>query len=290
METTFASGEPGCMVLDEVTFSYGRAALFEKLTWQVPAGRFMGLLGPNGSGKTTLLHLAAGLLKPISGTVSLFGRPIDQYARRDVGRLVAMVSQETAPPAFAFRARSVVEMGRYPHKGRFQPLSEGDEKIVERCIELVDLAPLADVPITELSGGERQRVLLARALAQTPRVLLLDEATANLDVRHTVQFYKTVRALNKEVGLTVIAVMHDLTLAGAVCPYLALLSSGEVIAEGRASEVLTADRLSGLFQVPVAVDSDPNLVTPIVRLAHGEPSPIAPEILSLMGFEKRLPL
>jgi iron complex transport system ATP-binding protein len=285
-----STNEPNALALSGVNFAYGRTSIFEDLTWQVPSGRFVGLIGPNGAGKTTLLHLAAGLLKPSSGSVSLFGRPIERYRRRDVGRSLAVVAQKTSAPSFAFRVRSVIEMGRYPHKGRFQPLSKEDEEVVAKCMEIVDISFVADVPITELSGGELQRVWLARALAQTPRILLLDEATANLDIRHMVDFYRTVRALNKEVGLTVVAVMHDLTLAGAVCPYLVLLSEGKLIAEGQASEVLTAERLSRLFAAPVAVDRDPVLGTPVVRPEHGETTPVAGELLRFMarGEDSRL--
>ena len=286
MSLTPPSSETDAVAFDEVTFSYRRTPLFENLTWRVPEGRFIGLLGPNGSGKTTLLHLAAGLLKPQAGGVSLFGKPIEQYRRRDMGRSAALVAQEAIRPPFAFRVRSVVEMGRYPYQGRFQPISAEDEQLVERCLELVDISSVADVPITELSGGERQRVWLARALAQTPRVLLLDEATANLDVRHMVEFYRTVRTLSDEAGLTVVAVIHDLTLAGAVCPYLALLESGRIVAEGTASEVLTAEQLSRLYATPVAVDQDPVLGTPVVRPKYGDPKPIAAELLRAIGREE----
>lgn len=282
MDKNIVRDEPDAVAFEDVSFAYGRRPLFERLSWRVPEGRFVGLLGPNGSGKSTLLNLAAGLLKPASGRVSFFGRPIDELRRRDVGRSLAVVAQKAAAPSFAFRVRSVVEMGRYPHKGRFQPLTSEDEGIVSRCLELVELSSVAEASITELSGGELQRVWLARALAQAPRVLLLDEATANLDIRHMVEFYRTVRALNREVGLTVIAVMHDLTLAGAVCPDLALLSQGRLIAEGRASEVLTADRLSRLFGAPVAVDTDPLLEAPMVRPEHAAPGPIAEELLRAM--------
>lgn len=275
--------EPTAVALSEVSFSYGRTPIFEDLTWRVPSGRFVGLIGPNGAGKTTLLHLAAGLLRPSSGRVSLLGRPIEQHRRREVGRSLALVAQKTSAPSFAFRVRSVVEMGRYPHKGRFQPLSDEDEEVVSRCMELVEIVSVADAPITELSGGELQRVWLARALAQTPRVLFLDEATANLDIRHMVDFYRTVRALNREVGLTVVAVMHDLNLAAAVCPYLALLSEGRLVAEGPAPEVLTAERLSGIFAAPLAVESDPVLGTPVVRPDYGEAAPVASELIRLMA-------
>ncbi len=276
-------------MFDQVSFAYGRSTLFEGLSWRVPKGRFVGLLGPNGAGKTTLLHLAAGLLKPGAGKVSLLGRPIDNYRRRDVGRALAVVAQKATVPPFAFRVRSVVEMGRYPHKGRFQPLSVEDDKVVARCMELVDITSVAEVPITELSGGELQRVWLARALAQSPRVLLLDEATANLDIRHMVEFYRTIRALNQEAGLTVLAVMHDLTLAGAVCPYLALMSAGRLVAEGPASEVMTAERLSDIFAAPVAVDADPALGTPVVRPQHRDPAPVAEELLRAMRAYKTPP-
>lgn len=281
--------EPDAIGFEEVSFAYGRTSIFEKLTWRVPTGRFVGLIGPNGAGKTTLLNLAAGLLKPTAGAISLFGSSIGQYQRREVGRSLAMVAQKAAAPSFAFRVRSVVEMGRYPHKGRFQPLSGEDEEVIARCMELVDISSVADVPITELSGGELQRVWLARALAQTPRILLLDEATANLDIRHIVEFYRTIRALNREVGLTVIAVMHDLTLAGAVCPYLALISEGRLVAEGLAEDVLTSERLSRLFGAPVAVDHDPDLETPVVRPEHGAPGPIAAELIRAMGRGKSAP-
>lgn len=235
-----------------LAYGYGEAPLFSALDWRVERGEFVGLVGPNGSGKTTLLRLLAGLAEPDAGEVRLLGRPLGDYGRRERARALAYMSQDQPPP-FAFPVASVVEMGRFPYTGRFRAPDAEDDAIVAEAMAVADVAAFAARPLTELSGGERQRVLLARALAQSPRVLLLDEPTANLDLRHAVAFFQVVRALSRRAGATVVAVLHDLSFAAAVCDRIALLDRGRLAADGAPADVLQSDRLSEVFGTRIAV-------------------------------------
>jgi len=245
------------LALRGVTFRYGEAPVVDDLDWSVAPGEFVGLLGPNGAGKTTALHLLAGLLEPERGHTELLGRPLADYPRSDRARLLGVVSQD-APAPFAFPVASVVEMGRYPYTGRFRTPDAHDDAIVREAMALVDVTYLEAKPLTALSGGERQRVLLARALAQCPRVLLLDEPVANLDVRHAVDFFRVVRSLAREAGVTVVTVLHDLSFAAAVCERVTLMSCGAVVADGTPEAVLTAERLSDVYGPDVRVTALPD--------------------------------
>ncbi len=269
--------------LREVSFGYRPGdPVFAELNWQLATGDFVGLIGPNGAGKTTLLHLIAGLMAPQAGSVSLFDTPLDEWASRARARHVALVSQEGQVP-FDFAVREVVAMGRFPYHRRFSPLSEAEHELVERCLEALGLDELAEVPVSRLSGGERQRVAIARALAQTPRLLLLDEALNHLDVRHLAQTVRLVRELHATCGVTVLAVMHDLTLAAAACPTLALLDAGRVLAEGAPAEVLEPSRLSNVYGLPVRVHEIPQEGAIGVAMDFRATEELAPALCAAWG-------
>jgi len=219
-------------------------------------GEFVGLIGPNGAGKTTLLRLMAKLLEPTGGAIFLDGRVLAGLRQREVSRQIATVPQSSPSPDFAFPALEVVLMGRYPHRGRWQKEQPEDYAIARQAMADTRTESLASRPITELSGGERQRVVVARALAQRPRLLLLDEPTANLDLCHQLQVLTLIRNLVRTEALAVVAAIHDLMLASRYCDRLLLLKAGSVIADDAPAAVLTPERLADAFGVVAHVEAD----------------------------------
>jgi iron complex transport system ATP-binding protein len=241
--------------LSGVDFRYGEKPVLQQVSLGLPRGHFLGLVGPNGSGKTTLLRLAAGLLKPLSGRVMLAGRSLEEMGRAQIARQLALLPQSAnLPPSFT--VWELVLMGRTPYVGFLGRETPADIAAVERAIAMARCEQLADRRAEELSGGERQRVLLARALAQEPEVLLLDEPTAHLDLQHQIGVLELVSEMARE-GLAVLAVFHDLNLAACYCDRLAMLSEGRLIAEGAPEKVLTRELLGRLFQVDLCLTQHP---------------------------------
>lgn len=220
----------------------------------VAPGEFVGLVGPNGSGKTTLLRLLTGLLKPQGGTVLLDGREVSDWRPAQLAASLGVVGQGEED-GFAFTVAQVVAMGRYPRRKRWQPETAADRRAVETALQLTGLTALRDRPVTALSGGERQRVVLARALAQEPRTLLLDEVTAHLDLAYQAEVFALLQRLHAERGLTVVAVLHDLNRAARACQRLILLAGGRVIADGPPAAVLTAENLRTAYGLEVNVET-----------------------------------
>lgn len=223
----------------------------------VHRGEFIGLVGPNGAGKTTLLRMMAKLLEPTEGAVLLNGAALADLRQRDVARQVATVPQSAVPADFAFPTLDVVLMGRYPHRSHFEDETAEDLAIAQEAMRATWTWSLADRAITQLSGGERQRVVMARALAQRPRLLLLDEPTANLDLCHQILMLDLVRNLVRKEGLAVVAAIHDLSLASRYCDRLLLLKAGSILVDDTPLAVLTPDRLADVFGVVGRVASDP---------------------------------
>jgi iron complex transport system ATP-binding protein len=231
------------------SFAYGAAPALQDVSFAARAGEFVGLLGPNGAGKSTLVRLAAGLLAPAAGEVRLAGLDPHGAPRRTVAQVCALVPQEPNV-AWPFTVREAVMMGRAPRQGLLAVPSRFDRGAVEGALEACDLVHLADRRLDALSGGERRRVFFARALAQEPRVLLLDEPTAFLDLGHQVAAMR-MASVAARAGLCVVAVLHDLNLAAAACDRVVVLSRGRVVAEGPPAAVLTAERVSEVWGVPV---------------------------------------
>jgi len=245
-----ACAESGVKV-DSVTFGYGRAPVVEDVSFVVPSGGFFGIIGPNGSGKSTLLRLMSGFARPWRGQIEIGGRAVARIPRRDLGRLVAVVPQETAV-SFPYTVTEMVLLGRTPHLSGFAFEGDDDLRIAREAMERTSVTHLADRVFSELSGGERQRVVLARALAQRPSLLLLDEPSAFLDIRHEVEIYDLLRELH-EGGITVVIVLHDLNLAALYCERLLLLCDGRVRCCGPASEVLTYRNLTEAYGTEIYV-------------------------------------
>jgi iron complex transport system ATP-binding protein len=257
--------------IDKIHFAYNGSPVIRDISFTVDRGDFIGLIGPNGSGKTTLLKLIDGILKPAQGTICIHNTPIRQMKRIDLAKIVAVVPQVT-PLIFPFTVQEVVLMGRTPHLGKWRFEGEKDFAIIERVMEKTDTLALARRSMNRLSGGEFHRVLIARALAQEPQILLLDEPTAFLDIRHQVDFLNLIQALNEEQGLTVIAVTHDINLASHYCKRIALLKEGQIQAIGHPDEVVTEEQIQTVYHTPVIVDRHPVTGRPRVTPKREEPS------------------
>lgn len=210
------------------------------------SGELVCVLGPNGAGKTTLIRVATGLLSPLSGEVRLFGRPLADHARSEIARSVAVVEQSQTL-TMGFTVREVVTMGRAPHQGGWMRLRDADVGIVDDALTRCDVAALADRPAHQLSGGEQKRVAVARALAQEPKVLVLDEPGAFLDVRHQLELYELLATEVRARQLACLVVMHDLNIAAQFATRIVLLKRGRVVADGTVSEVMTWATLKETF-------------------------------------------
>jgi iron complex transport system ATP-binding protein len=229
----------------------GRPVLHD-VSLDVPPGARLGILGPNGSGKTTLLKLLAGVLSPASGSVVLDDEPLARLSRRAIAQRVAMVPQETHP-AFEYTVLELVLMGRYPHLGAFEVESAADVAIAHASLAATGTEAFASRLFSTLSGGEKQRVVIASALAQQARVLLLDEPTASLDPAYQLEIAELLRALHRERGIALVLSTHDLNLAAAVCDRLVLVRDGRIIASGPTGEVLTGERIASLYGIDAEV-------------------------------------
>jgi iron complex transport system ATP-binding protein len=218
----------------------------------VDRGELLGIVGPNGSGKTTLLRLMLGVLTPSDGDMLVFGRPATGWRRRDLARRVAVVVQREEP-VFPLRVRQAVTLGRYPHVGAWESLGAADRVAIDRAMELADVTHLGHRWTATLSGGEWQRVRVARALAQEPEVLVLDEATASLDIRHEMEVFELMADLVGDAGMTGVLVTHRVNLAARFVDRIAVMDRGRASAVGKPADVLTQDVLQQTFGWPVDV-------------------------------------
>ncbi len=257
------------LLAEGLTVRYRRApapAIY-RVDVSLAAGSLHAILGPNGSGKSTLMRASAGILPPEEGGVIVDGRPLSEWPRKELARSVAAVTQSEAIP-FPLTARELVAMGRYPHLGSLLSQRAEDDQIVLDALGRCDVDHLADRLVQTLSGGELQRVRIARALAQEPRILLLDEPTASLDVGHEMAILELLRAA-ADSGLAVLWVTHHLDVAGRFADEMTLMNCGRVVANGSPVEVLTAETLNQVYQWPVRVEIDAGdgapRVTPLRR-------------------------
>lgn len=246
-----------------VTFRYprGDADAVAAVDLDVAQGELVALLGPNGSGKSTLLRLLLGALRPRAGTIELMGRPLAEWPRQDMARAVGVVIQ-SEDMAFPLTVRELVAMGRYPHLGAWRSEGPSDRAAVARALDRCGLTSLAARPVQELSGGERQRARVARALAQEPRTLLLDEPTASLDIAHEMALFELLAELRTD-GVTIVIVTHNLNIAARYADRLVLLDRGRVAAAGLPADVLTRDIVERVYHWPVAIrreDDAPQVV------------------------------
>jgi len=237
------------------------------VSMSVPNGSLYAVLGPNGSGKSTLLRTLLGTLDPVSGECFVDGRPVGSWKRRELARAVGVVPQ-IEPVTFPVSVREIVALGRYPHLGPVTPEGPDDRRAITRALERCDVAEFADRSITELSGGELQRVRIARALAQEPRFLALDEPTASLDIAHEMEILELLRS-SVGAGMTVLLVTHHLDRAARFADRMLLMDQGRVAAEGTAADVLREETLKRVYDWKLDVREDPVTgslrVTPLSR-------------------------
>jgi iron complex transport system ATP-binding protein len=238
--------------VEGVECRYGSIKVLENVSLSVKGGDFVGILGPNGSGKTTLLKSISRTLKPHKGTILLNNYDIYSLKNVDVAKQLAVVPQESNI-GFSFSALDVVMMGRNPHITRFQMEGTKDLAIVRKAMIVTNTWQFADRPINELSGGEKQRVIIARALAQEPSILLLDEPLTHLDIINQLEIMDLVKDLCIKEKLVVLAVFHDLNLAARYCTSAMMLKKGKIYAVGGLSEVLTSENIKGVFNVNAIV-------------------------------------
>lgn len=266
---------------------YDGAPVLQGVSFQVRPGEIFGIIGPNGSGKSTLLRLISGVERADGGSVRIEGLPVETYSRRKLAKLMAVLEQEAIPPV-GFTVRQVVEMGRFPHQdwlGRERRTGEGGrvraakaekredggvDLFLDQVMERLGLTALADRTLDQVSGGERQRTALGKAMAQEPRVLLLDEPTTYLDIGYQLQMMDYVSRWNRENGLTVVAVLHDLNLAAQYCHRLLVLHQGRIVAEGTPAEIMDPALIGRVYGTVPAVVPHPVSGIPQILLQPAE--------------------
>lgn len=255
--------------IKNLTCGYGADFNLRQISLKIEQGEFVGVIGPNGSGKTTLLKAISRILKPKEGGVFIGKKDIGHLGFKDLARVMALVAQ--SPVMADISVEDYVLLGRIPYLGGLQFIeSKYDLEVARRCLDLTGTFDLRERLFTEISGGERQLVLIARALAQEPRLLLLDEPTAHLDIAHQVHVMGLIRKLNRDLGLTVIVVLHDLNLAAEYCRRLVLINAGRLQRIGEPEEVLDYKTIEEVYKTTVVTGKNPVSLKPYIFLVSGE--------------------
>jgi len=254
--------------LQNVGVAYGHNVVVKDLTFQVMPGEMVGLIGPNGSGKSTIIKAISRVISLYSGKILLDGKDVFKMPRGDLARLLGVVPQMSLLPS-AFTAFEVVLMGRNPHLGLLQYEGARDLAITWRAMEMTATHTLAERKVGELSGGEIQRIVIARVLTQEPKSILLDEPTANLDIRHQVEILDLIKNLCLENNLTVVVALHDLNLAAQYCDRLILINNGQVHAQGTPREVINSRNIKDVYGADGCVYTHPVNGLPAVLLKAG---------------------
>lgn len=247
-----------------IDFHYNTTKVIHGVSMSLSSGEFLGIIGPNGAGKSTMLRLLCGILKPDQGTVLLFGKDISHQSHKLIAQQIAFVPQETHF-ALDFPVNEIVRMGRYPYKRPFQREDADDLRTIEYGLDAANVNDLRSRPINSLSSGERQRVVIARALAQSPRILLLDEPTSHLDLHHQFAIMELLKKLNAD-GISIVVVHHDLNLASLYCRNLMLMHDGKIFAQGRPGDLLTRKTLKHVYGADVKIVRHPDKDVPQIFL------------------------
>ncbi|MBO8157303.1 MAG: ABC transporter ATP-binding protein [Bacillaceae bacterium] len=251
--------------VESVSKSLNEQLILDQVSFQVKKGSCFGIIGPNGSGKSTLLKNISGYYRPSSGTVRIQGEEIHKIPRKKLAQKVAVLSQEALSP-YPVSVFDTVLMGRYPHLKWYQREGKKDFDKVEEILELTELSHLQNHTLDTLSGGERQRVAIAKAMAQEPELLLLDEPTTYLDIGHQISILRLVQTWQNETDLTVIMVLHDLNLASQFCDQLLLLHRGKVVKIGTSKEVIKKDMLEKVYETIPEIIPHPKTDVPQILL------------------------
>ena len=251
--------------VNSVSFRYHEDWVLEDVSFRAERGEFVGVIGPNGSGKTTLLKILYHLLTPQKGEILYEFVPMKQMERADIDKRISVVAQETQL-LFPFSVLETVLMGRSPYLGHLMFENEKDLEIAKKAMEWTKIFPFSERPMDELSGGERKRVFIARALAQEPEVILLDEPTASLDIQHQIDFLDLILTLNRERGLTIIMASHDINIASEFCDRLILLQRGRIYKMGTPEQVITKENIKTVYGCEVWIDQNPISGMPRISL------------------------
>jgi iron complex transport system ATP-binding protein len=250
---------------EKVGFQYGGQWVLRDISFEVREGEILGIIGPNGSGKTTLLKILDGILTPREGRVWLRDKDLSQLGRETLAKVIGVVPQDYSM-FFPFSVEEIVLMGRTPHLGLLRFEGQKDFAIARRAMELTETTEFSRRGMGELSGGERQRVLIARAVTQEPEVLLLDEPTTYLDIKHQVALFQLMKTLHEKGNLTVIVVTQDINLAAHYCHRILLIKSGQYFSMGTPAEVVTPENIRQVYETDVLIDPHPRTGLPRVTL------------------------
>jgi iron complex transport system ATP-binding protein len=253
------------MNLKKIGYRYENRWALKGIDLDLKAGEILGILGPNGSGKSTLLKIMDNILMPQEGEINIRSKPFHIFTRAAFAKEVAMVAQENHF-RFSFSALEVVLMGRFPHLKRLEFEGQRDIEIARGALRLTHALDLSGRSIHELSEGEKQRVFIARALAQEPKIILLDEPTSFLDLKFKKEIFRLISNLNKDKGLSVVLVSHDIDLAAHYCHRLIMLKNGTIYAAGAPDKVITSSNIEYVYECPVLVDNHPLSGRPRINL------------------------
>ncbi len=240
----------------KLVFAYQEQVVLDGLNMEVPKGAFTAIVGPNGCGKSTFVKQLIKSLKPQSGEIRILGKPLASYSHKALGKLIAYVPQATQI-GFDFTVEEVVLMGRYPHLKRFQSEQAKDREIAVEAMKATGVWDLKDKPANALSGGEQQRVIVARALAQEPQILILDEPISHLDLPHQVELMALIRKMAQEKGITVLAIIHDLNLALDYSDYVIMMQKGQVLYYGLPAEIISEHSIRDIYGLEVCMIQNP---------------------------------
>ena len=252
--------------IKKLNFAYDAKLILNEISLFISEGEFIGIIGPNGAGKSTLIKLVEGILIPKSGELLLNEIPISSYKRKALARIVGYVPQSFST-AFDYSAYDIVMMGRFPYLAAFSSENDNDKAIVQSSMEETDIWDLRNRLFSELSGGEKQRVVLASALAQQPKLLLLDEPTAALDIKHQLHFHEILKNLQKSQQMTIVTITHDVNLAIRYCDRIIVLRDGSVAADGKPSRIINKDLISDVYGINVNIMQHPQDGKPLLVLS-----------------------
>ncbi|KKO52983.1 ABC transporter ATP-binding protein [Paenibacillus sp. DMB20] len=254
--------------LQGVSKRFDRVDALAGIDWEIQGGEWWGIIGPNGSGKSTLLQMLSGVEAPTAGKVTIHGRDVRDYGRKELARTLAVLQQEGLGPT-DFTVREVLEMGRYPFQNWFGREPSDAGPLLDSIMERLELKSLEYRRLDQLSGGQRQRAALGKVMAQEPSILLLDEPTTYLDIRYQLQFMDMVADWRRDTGITVISVLHDLNLAAQFCDRLLVLHEGRMAGKGSPEDMLTENNIRRIFRVDTSVVAHPANGSPQVLLTAG---------------------